>query len=237
MPALHDDVLFVVHPWFAPTFTAVIDPEWSSAQVKAFVNDEIRLVLGDLDPWRPHYEYVGTGDLMGSRVDAILITCLPRTALRLGDLLRTPRLEVRSALGVIADLIIHRQGLQSNRDRMTVGVGWYGSKAEICAVSNGALRCCGFATFESVAECWEKIGAFVEAFGGDNPHVEELLLYGHPRPGDHEQEIKSVSLFSASKLNWLAPTHIFQAADRDVTRDPLFGLCSAGAMSTLLSKV
>lgn len=237
LPALHDDVLLLVHPWFAPTFSTVIDPEWDTDSARGFVENEIRLVLGDTDPWMTHYEYVGTIDLMGSRFDRILVTCLPKGALKLRDILHTPRLEVRSTLGVIAELIIHRQGLQSDREHMTVGVGWYGTKAEICAVSDGVLRCSGFATFESAAEGWEKLDSFVKTFGGKNPNVTDVLLYGPYRSTDHEKEISSVPLFSSSIRDRLVPSDIFQVSDREVTRDPMFGLPSAGVMSSLLSKV
>jgi hypothetical protein len=234
---MYDNVLLLVHPWVAPTFVSVVDPEWSTRRISEQVDRDVERVVGNRPEWRVRYEFIGTGVILGDRVDRILVTCIPNGALSIGEMLGAPQFEVNCTVAAIASLLsgqsIEASDSQGNPE-VIAAIGWYGDRVEVSIHQHGSLRFSAFLEDAGSETSVTRLGALVDSAGLQKSQITRVVLYGHTTGA---WDVREANVFSHARIEWLRPSDIFDPTPRMITDDSAFVPVAAGALSRLLSHV
>lgn len=234
---MYDDVLLLVHPWVAPTFVSVVDPEWSTQRISEQVDRDVDRVVGNRAEWHIQFEFVGTGVIQGDRVDRILVTCIPRGAPIICEMLGSPQSEVRCTIATIASLLSGQDVWLPNPQgaaSVTAAIGWYGDHIEVSVHQEGSLRFSGFLEEAGSETGAARLDSLVASAGLQNSEISSVVLYGHSTGA---WDVREADVFSRAQITWLRPSDLFAAMPQAIKDDSAFVPVAAGALNRLLSHV
>ena len=233
---MYDDILLLVHPWVAPTFASTISPDWHPNEVARHVSTEVERVVGNPAHYRVQHEYLGADNVLGNRVDRILISCVPMRAYRFGKTLGNAGVEVKSSPAAIAGHLSRQEGGLDSVGSSTVrlGLGFYDGWIECVIIRDGSFRFAGCARSSA-----QELGALAlsrlltQAGLSSSDHV-RVVLYGHSAD---TSILSNIDIVSGSETTCLKPRDSFDPKTRKINDDPSFALVAAGVVSHLLDKV
>ncbi len=234
---MHDDVLLLVHPWVAPTFVSVVDPDWSTRRISEQVDRDVERVVGNRREWHVRYEFVGTDVILGDRVDRILVSCIPNGALSICDMMGAPRSEVRCTMAPIASLLSSQDiGYPDSHgvDGAIAAIGWYGDRVEVSIHQQGSLRFSAFLEDAGSETGPAQLDRLVSSAALLKSQISRVVLYGHTTG---TWDVSRAEVFSHAQVEWLRPSDIFEATTHMITDDSAFIPVAAGAFNRLLSRV
>jgi len=197
----------------------------------------VETVVGSRSKWQVRYEFVGTDIILGKRVDRILVTCIPRGALSIGEIMGASQSEVKCTIAVVASLISSQDvgKLDPQGDAgATVAIGLYGDRIEVSVHEKGSLRFAGFLDHADSGTSMSRLESLVTSASAGKPQISRVVLYGHRSDTwDGGKE----GVFSQAPFEWLQPRSIFGPNSRRITTDSAFAPVAAGAFNRLLSNV